>query len=239
MPHPTLELAVRIARHDSPSAILLQIASRLHPDRLQIASRLHPNAKVLIAGILLPLTPAYSPLDCRPVQSPPLPPPISRRLPPNTPYPRTPTPHPPPYPQLPHSAVRVRLVEELRTILEPQLGEGALVVSGSSMERREGSEYDFNEPLLERLVGAAPPFDTGDVVVAMAFCLPGRHAGPGGDVAEILEAARVGEPGLRTFTTPLLAAQPLVLELLRDRALAAEQEVLQSEASVPAPHALM
>lgn len=135
--------------------------------------------------------------------------------------------------------MRVRLVEELRTILEPQLGEGALVVSGSSMERREGSEYDFNEPLLERLVGAAPPFDTGDVVVAMAFCLPGRHAGPGGDVAEILEAARVGEPGLRTFTTPLLAAQPLVLELLRDRALAAEQEVLQSEASVPAPHALM
>lgn len=110
------------------------------------------------------------------------------------------------------------------------MGENAALVAGCSMERRDGSEYDFNEPLLERLVGAIPPFDMGEVIVAMAFCLPGRHAGPGGDVAEILATARERNPGLHTLTTPLLATQPLVLELLCDRALAAEQEALHEAA---------
>jgi len=120
------------------------------------------------------------------------------------------------------NAVRARLASELELLLAPQ----AAVVAACSMERREGAAYDFNEPLLERLLGGGPPFDEGDVVVAMAFLLPGRHAAAeGGDVANILHAAEATCPGLRTHVTPLLASHPLVLEVLRDRALAAASAV--------------
>ena len=67
------------------------------------------------------------------------------------------------------------------------------------------------------------PFDEGDVIVAMAFLQPGRHAGEGGDVAQIIERALAGSPGLRVHLTPLLASQPLVHEVLRDRVRAAEE----------------
>ena len=67
------------------------------------------------------------------------------------------------------------------------------------------------------VVGGAPPYDSGDVVVAMAFLQPGRHAGPGGDVEQILDAARGRSAGLRTHVTPLLGGSHLVHEVLADR----------------------
>ena len=85
------------------------------------------------------------------------------------------------------------------------------------MERRPGEQYAFAEPLLERVVGGAPPYDSGDVVVAMAFVQPGRHAGPGGDVEQSLDAARGRSAGLRTHVTPLLGGSHLVHEVLADR----------------------
>ena len=62
-------------------------------------------------------------------------------------------------------------------------------VDQAVMERREGRDYDFNGALLaDRLEGVE-----GQVVLGMAFLQPGRHAGPGGDVAEICaEAASSG-----------------------------------------------
>jgi hypothetical protein len=124
---------------------------------------------------------------------------------------------------------------------------GAAVVVASSMERRAGAAYDFNEPLLEGLlesgqllrviaagvpVGSQPLLDTdpwsgctlfgctyydytyygctyygctcygtdpfrgnGDVVVALAFLSPGRHAGAGGDIEDILVAAEKAATG--------------------------------------------
>ena len=36
------------------------------------------------------------------------------------------------------------------------------------MERRDGPDFDFNEPLLESALGT-PPLEDGDVKVAMAF----------------------------------------------------------------------
>eukprot|EP00962_Isochrysis_galbana_P022327 scaffold6669_cov146-Isochrysis_galbana.AAC.1 len=119
------------------------------------------------------------------------------------------------------NAVRGRLTRTVRSLL----GSRALAVEEASMERRDGSEYDFNDPLLERLVGVRPPFDTGDVIVAMAFLQPGRHAGEGGDVAQILDEARQGCPGLRTHVTPLLGANSLIHQVLRDRAAAAQLEL--------------
>ena len=67
----------------------------------------------------------------------------------------------------------------------------------SSMERREGEAYDFNEPLFASALPAARK--TGlPVVVGQLFLGEGRHAGPGGDiagiVAEVCAADRNGPP---------------------------------------------
>jgi len=122
-------------------------------------------------------------------------------------------------------AVRERLVAEVRAAL----GSRASSVCGASMERRDDPAYDFNEPLLERAL-AAPPYDEGDVVLAMAFLLPGRHAGEGGDVAQIVEAAQqaaaaagdTAKEALRVHPTPLLGGTSHVLNVLADRVRNAE-----------------
>lgn len=111
------------------------------------------------------------------------------------------------------NAVRERLTNEVRHLL----GQRALAVSAASMERRDGKAYDFNEPLLECALGTSP-FDQGEVLIAMAFLLPGRHAGEGGDVDTILRGACAASARpLRAHTTPLLASSSLVLEVLADR----------------------
>ena len=73
------------------------------------------------------------------------------------------------------------------------------------MERREGAEYDFNEPQLESAVvgkGEAVP-----VVVALLFLQPGRHAGPGGDVKSIIAEAlqQAQAPARRVFQTEVVS----------------------------------
>ncbi|KAL3907375.1 MAG: hypothetical protein SGPRY_010194 [Prymnesium sp.] len=122
------------------------------------------------------------------------------------------------------NAVREHLAAGVRSAL----GERASEVAAASMERREGAKYDFNEPLLEGLLQQTP-FNKGDVILAMAFLLPGRHAGEGGDIAQIIQHSEKNSPGLRVHPTPLLAAQPLIHKVLRERALAAEMmPVLQT-----------
>jgi hypothetical protein len=79
------------------------------------------------------------------------------------------------------------------------------------MERREGPEYAFNEPLLATALQRAP----GDVIILMLFLLPGRHAGPDGDVATI--AKEHAKPGAQVHMSPLLATHPRLLELLVKR----------------------
>lgn len=108
--------------------------------------------------------------------------------------------------------VREFLSEQLRR----ELAEITVAVGTASMERREGDEYAFNEPLLARALRTAP-FNTGNVVVALQFLSPGRHAGPGGDVAEICASAEAGQPGLHTFMTEPLGAHPFLIEVLADR----------------------
>lgn len=84
------------------------------------------------------------------------------------------------------------------------------------MERREGPEYAFNEPLLEQAL-RQPPFDRGDVIVALQFLAPGRHAGAEGDIAAICAAAEAAQPGLRTHLTTTLGAHPQVVDVLASR----------------------
>lgn len=77
-----------------------------------------------------------------------------------------------------------------------------------SMERREGAEYDFNEPLLEDALQQAK----GEAVILMLFLLPGRHAGCDGDVATI--AKERAPAGLRWKLSPLLGTHPALPALL-------------------------
>ena len=117
-------------------------------------------------------------------------------------------------PQPAVTEVRNHLARQLRELLA---ADGIDRVGVASMERRAGDAYAFNEPLLDRALRTAP-FNTGDVVIALQFLQPGRHAGPQGDIARICEAAEAGQPTLRTFmTSPIGIPDPRLLSLLRDR----------------------
>ena len=80
-----------------------------------------------------------------------------------------------------------------------------------SMERREGADYDFNEPLLKDALQQAQ----GEAVILMLFLLPGRHAGGDGDVATIVKEHAPGD--LRWKLSPLLGTHPSLPSLLRMR----------------------
>jgi len=115
-------------------------------------------------------------------------------------------------PARPVVAVRNQLAEQLGKLL----GSGH-VVAAASMERRPGDEYAFGDPLLANLL-RQPGWNDGEVIVAMQFLLPGRHAGPDGDVAQICRAAEAASGGrLRTTMTALVAEHPLLIDILADR----------------------
>ena len=90
------------------------------------------------------------------------------------------------------------------------------VVLPCSMERRDGSAYAFNDPLLEKL-GAVDDFAGGHLILAMFFLLPGRHAGEGGDVAKICDELIAEGIFEQIQSTPLLGEHPMLLEILEDR----------------------
>lgn len=109
--------------------------------------------------------------------------------------------------------------DHLGVQLEALLGRGCRAFTVASMERRAGPEYDFNEPLLERAL-RTPAFAEGPVVVAQLFLSPGRHAGRGGDIAQIATLAEAQHAALRVAPTPTLGEHPLVLDILTERAAA-------------------
>ena len=84
------------------------------------------------------------------------------------------------------------------------------------MYKRQGRAYAFNDPLLERL-GSVEDFAGGCLILAMFFLLPGRHAGEGGDVAEICEGLIAEGTFEQIQNTPLLGEHPMLLEILEDR----------------------
>jgi sirohydrochlorin ferrochelatase len=115
-------------------------------------------------------------------------------------------------PAEPVNRVRNAVAQQLADIL----GDAVTSVQPCSMERREGDDYAFNEPLLESL-SEIPDFSGGRLILAMFFLLPGRHAGKGGDVAEICRGLIAGSAFEQIQTTPLLGEHPGLLEILVDR----------------------
>ncbi|CAN5133880.1 hypothetical protein BH23VER1_BH23VER1_21270 [soil metagenome] len=109
------------------------------------------------------------------------------------------------------TAVRDHLASQLATLVADRFS----TIAPCSMERREGDAYSFNEPLLENLLGSSG-FD-GDVVVSLLFFQPGRHAGAGGDVAQICARAERAHPGLKSHMTDLVGTHPCLVPLLAER----------------------
>lgn len=114
-------------------------------------------------------------------------------------------------PRIAVTKVRNYLANQLQTFL----GDEASVVEASSMERRDGEEYKFNEPLLENILGTEG-FDK-DVVLSMLFISPGRHAGPGGDIESICAEAESKHTSLSTYKSELFATHQAIIPLLAKR----------------------
>lgn len=110
------------------------------------------------------------------------------------------------------TAVRNRLAGQLSVLLADDVA----CVAAASMERREGEEYRFNEPLLETLLDN-PAFHKAPVVLAMLFLSPGRHAGEGGDIAEICKEAQKRHPSLSVVTTRLVGEHAGIVDILQSR----------------------
>lgn len=113
-----------------------------------------------------------------------------------------------------------RAVTEVRNHLGRQVGRLLATeirsLAVASMERRPGPAYAFAGPLLAGILDR-PDYTEGPVVVALQFLLPGRHAGPDGDVAAICAAAERKRPGLRLHTTELVGDHPGLTDVLADR----------------------
>lgn len=106
------------------------------------------------------------------------------------------------------NAVRNHLAAQLTNLL-------GRPVWAASMERRDGPQYEFNEPLLERVFAANSL--RGDVIVALAFLSPGRHAGADGDIATILREQTLNIPQLQPHMTAVLGDHDCIIDVLRSR----------------------
>ncbi|WP_251977748.1 sirohydrochlorin chelatase [Salinicola avicenniae] len=110
------------------------------------------------------------------------------------------------------TAVRNYLAGQLSALLADEVD----CVTFASMERREGDAYRFNEPLLEDLL-SEETLAGSEVILSMLFLSPGRHAGEGGDIAEICSQAMAHSPGLNVDTTRLVGENDAIVEILHTR----------------------
>lgn len=101
--------------------------------------------------------------------------------------------------------------------LRLRLGARVSAVVDCSMERREDEAYAFNDPLLENVFDLGG-LNSGTVILAYLFLAPGRHAGEGGDVHQILDTVQERYPALEVVQTKLLGEMSDdMLQLLQQR----------------------
>ena len=93
------------------------------------------------------------------------------------------------------------------------------------MTRRADAAYDFNgaslATTLRRIALDTPGAEPIRVLLSLLFLLPGQHAGPGGDIAGIVDDARRRHPRLQVANSRLLGEQPVLIDILADRLQAA------------------
>ncbi|MCE9683906.1 sirohydrochlorin chelatase [Halomonas alkalisoli] len=205
-------LAERLAAQGVTELLILpfffgpsQALTRFLPERLAEVQASYPQLGVKVA---LPLVDSQAPVDLR----------LARLLAENVrermaglSQPKVVlVDHGSPIPEV--TAVRNYLAGQLSVLLADE----ASCVTFASMERRDGEAYRFNEPLLVDLL-ASPSMAHGDVILSMLFLSPGRHAGEGGDIAEICEQAMARTPGLSATTTRLVGEHDAIVDILITR----------------------
>jgi hypothetical protein len=95
-------------------------------------------------------------------------------------------------------------------------GRAARVVA-ASMERREGPEYAFADPLLDVALRAAVERGVQEVWVAKLFLQPGRHSGRAGDVEQIVARVCKDHPQLKVHMPRQVFHQKHLTHVLHDR----------------------
>lgn len=116
-----------------------------------------------------------------------------------------------------HGSPSPKITEVRKRIARTLEADYGLKLDQAVMERREGKEYDFNGDLLATWLRQQAEQGTSAVIVAMLFFLPGRHAGPNGDVEEICNSVVADHPHLSFTITSLISEHPLLLDILKDR----------------------
>lgn len=102
--------------------------------------------------------------------------------------------------------------EEVGRQLQEMLGSSIRGFSTCCMERRDGPEFDFNDPLLEDLLQKLDASGREEVVVAQLFLSPGRHAGKRGDLEKICSSFAG-----KVVRTELLGMHPKIIDVLERR----------------------
>lgn len=121
-----------------------------------------------------------------------------------------------------HGSPSPKITDVRKGIAKDVMERFGIELEQAVMERREGSQYDFNGDLLETWLRHQAEQGTTSVIIAMLFFLPGRHAGPCGDVEEICNGVVKEAPQLSYTITPLISEHPLLLDILKDRLESAE-----------------
>ena len=102
-------------------------------------------------------------------------------------------------PIAPVAAIRNAVAKRLQ-----ELAGAACSVTACSMERRDGDEYAFNDPLLEVALNQPEVAQAEKRILSLLFLFPGRHAGPGGDVDQIAKEVYPSEDYILTDPLGLL-----------------------------------
>jgi sirohydrochlorin ferrochelatase len=111
------------------------------------------------------------------------------------------------------TAVRHYLAAEMRQRLNAQIQ-----LREAVMERRKGSEYDFNGDLLEQVLRQAGQQDhQTPIALACLFLLPGRHAGKGGDIESICHRVNNQYPNWPIHMSGLVGEHRGLIPILCDR----------------------
>lgn len=108
------------------------------------------------------------------------------------------------------SAASAALRDEMAQRVSAVLVNEVPLLAAASLE---GAEHTHNLPLIASLL-ATHDFNRGDVVVAPLFLAPGRHAGPDGDLENVIRNAQNQARPLRCHLADVIGTHPVVVEAL-------------------------
>ena len=111
------------------------------------------------------------------------------------------------------TAVRRYLADQLRGLLGPDV-----TLAEAVMERRKGSDYDFNGELLQQVLSRmAAEDDRSPIALSLLFISPGRHAGSGGDIEAICRRVTTQYPQLPIEIGGLVGEHEGLIPILQQR----------------------